>query len=167
MGDSFIVVEGYRSTPADRTNLRDDAWSFALDQRAFGPRRLVVAFADPSGRLRTIAHAPRSDPPENALEACIRHLGWAGAAAVAYCDEEVEEGPPSPRLAIDFALRRSVAAGYGVHLVDWIACDDQLFRSSRLATAPAAEWWDVPSPPPARPAGRGPGTPHRRVRRRR
>lgn len=167
MGDSFIVVEGFRSTPADRTNLRDDAWSFALDQRAFGPRRLVVAFADRSGRLRTIAHAPRSDPPENALDACIQHLGWAGAVAVAYCDEPVDDGPPPPSLALDFAMRRSLAAGYGVHLVDWISCDDQLFRSCRLATAPAAEWWDVPTRPAAGGAARRVGAPHRRVRRRR
>ncbi len=160
MGDSFIVVEGYLATPADDSNLRDDVWSFALDQRAFGPRRLVVVFADRSGRVRTIAHARRTDPPEDALDACIQHLGRGAAAAVAFCDEPVDDGPPSPRIAIDFALRRSVAGGYGVHLVDWIACDDQLFRSSRLAAAPAGEWWDVPD----RPSNAG-GRPSRDTRR--
>jgi hypothetical protein len=151
MDDTRIVVEGFLVPPADHTDLRDEVWSFALDQRAFGPRRLVVAFADPSGRLVSLAHAPRTDPPEAALEACIRHLGGE-AAAVAFCDDQVGEGPPPPDLETRFAAARSVAADYAVHLVDWIACDDSSFLSSRLSLDPYAEWWDVPAttwPPPS------------------
>jgi len=145
MDDTLIVVEGYAATPADDTDLRNDVWSFALDQRAFGPRRLLVAFADRSGRLLSLAHARRTDPPEAALDACIQHLGAGAAAAVAFCDQPVEEGPPPPLLVLQFALARSVAAGHGVHLVDWIACDDALFRSTRLALDPHGDWWDVPA----------------------
>jgi hypothetical protein len=151
MDHKLIVVDGYAATPADDTNLKQDVWSFALDQRAFGPRRLVVGFTDRSGRLRTLAHAPRTDPPEAALDACIQHLGSGAAAAVAWCDEEVVDGPPPVPLALTFALARFVAARHGVHLVDWISCDDSLFRSTRLALDPHGEWWDVP------PASRSPG----------
>ncbi len=125
-----------------------------------------MVFADRSGRVLTIAHAPRTDPPENALEACIQHLGQGAEVAVAFCDEPVDEGPPSPRIAFDLAVRRSVAGRYGVHLHDWISCDDQLFRSSRLAADAAGEWWGLPSPPP-RSGPRRRGTSHHRVRRRR
>jgi hypothetical protein len=145
MDPMLIVVDGYVATPADDTDLRADAWSFALDQRVFGPRRLVVAFADRSGRFLSLAHARRTDPPEAALDACIQHLGSGAAAAVAFSDEPVVEGPPPPELALTFAVARSVAASYGVHLVDWIACDDTCFRSARLAFDPDGEWWDVPT----------------------
>lgn len=144
MRSSRIVVNGYRAAERDRTDLREEAWSFALDQRAFGPRRLIVAFADASGRLRSLAHTRRTDPPEAALAPCIEHLGRGAAAAIAFCDEPVVEGPPPPGLAERFALACSIAAPYGVHLVDWIACDDHVFRSSRLALDPECEWWDVP-----------------------
>ena len=63
---------------------------------------------------------------------------------MAFCDEPVTQGPPPPDVAARFALARSIAAGYGIHLVDWFACDDDLFRSSRLALHPEADWWDVP-----------------------
>lgn len=53
-------------------------------------------------------------------------------------------GPPPAELAPRFALARSIALQYGIHLVDWIACDDDLFRSSRLALEPDEDWWDVP-----------------------
>ncbi len=144
MDDSLIVVEGYLATPADDTDLRKDVWSFALDQRAFGPRRLLVAFADERGRLLGLAHTRRTDPPETALRACIEHLGTDAAAAVAFSDEPVEEGPPPAALAVAFARARLLAGGYGIHLVDWIACDDTLMRSTRLALDPQGDWWDVP-----------------------
>ena len=86
----------------DNTNLREEAWSFALDQRAFGPRKLWVAFADADGTFRGLAHTDRTDRPELCVGPCIEHL------------------------------------------VDWIACDDQHFRSSSLALgAEPEEWWDV------------------------
>ena len=143
----FIVVGGCVATDLDDTNLKDDSWSFALDQRAFGPRRLLVAFADREGRLISIAHARRTDPPESALIPCIKHLGRGAAAAVAYCDEPVNDGPPPPDLAERFFDARLMAAAYGIHLVDWIACDDDMFRSTRFALMPEdedIEWWDVP-----------------------
>jgi hypothetical protein len=121
--------------------LRKDTWSLALDQRVFGPGRLLVAFAKRSGLLVTIAYTRRSDPPEMALDPCIQHCGRGAAAAVALCDEAVA---PPPELAPRFALARSIAASHGNHLVDWIACDDQLFRSSRIAVYPDDDGWDFP-----------------------
>ena len=144
MNDSLIVVEGLVATDLDDTDLREEAWSFALDQRAFGPRRLVVAFSDASGRFHGIAHTRRTDPPELALGPCIQHVGLRSAAAVAFCDEPVTMGPPPDDVALRFALARTIASDHGVHLVDWIACDDQEFRSFRLSVEPEGEWWDVP-----------------------
>ena len=150
----LIVVDGVLPTELDDTNLREDGVSLALDQRAFGPRRLLVAFADRDGRFRGLAHTERTDPPEKALGPCIQHIGLGSAAAVAFCDEPVSEGPPPPELGERFASACAIAAGYGIHLVDWVACDDQFFRSSRLALYPDDEWWDVPEvvertePPP-------------------
>jgi hypothetical protein len=144
MDNELVIVEGYMATGRDRTDLRKDAWSFALDQRAFGPGRLLVAFADRRGRLLSLAHCPRTDPAEAALAPCIQHLGRGARAAVAFCDEPVKAGPPPPEVAVRFALARAIAASHEIHLVDWIACDDQLFRSSRFALQPAGDWWDVP-----------------------
>lgn len=144
MRDQYVLVEGYVPTRRDRTNLRDEAWSFALDQRVFGPRKLLVAFADRSGRFRGLAYTDRTDPPEDALSGCIEHLGRGAAAAVAFCDESVSDGPPPDDLTERFERACVTAAEYGVHLVDWIACDDQLFRSSRLALYPGREWWSIP-----------------------
>jgi hypothetical protein len=144
MKSKLIVVDGYRATAKDKTDLRKDAWSLALDQRAFGPRRLVVAFSNRRGRLIGLAYTPRTDPPEMCLGPCIDFMGQGAAAAVAFCDEHVTNGPPPPGLGKHFALARSIAAPYGVHLVDWIACDDQLFRSTRFALEPGCDWWDVP-----------------------
>ena len=52
-------------------------------------------------------------------------------------------GPPPEDLATRFELARAIAASYGVHLVDWFVCDDDVFRSSRFALDPETEWWDV------------------------
>jgi hypothetical protein len=144
MPGKLIVVDGYRATAKDKTNLRDDAWSIALDQRAFGPRRLLVAFSDRRGRFIGLAYTKRTEPRENALGPCIEHVGRGAAAAVAYCDEVVKPGPPPPDVAPRFARARSIADSYGIYLVDWIACDDQMFRSSRFAVDPDCTWWDVP-----------------------
>lgn len=139
-----ITVSGFIAAAGADIDLRADVWALALDQRAFGPRRLVVAFADVSGRTRSLAHAPRPDPPELALAPCIAHLGRGAAAAIAFCDEPVVEGPIPIHITSRFRAARAIAAAAGVHLVDWIACDDLLFRSVRLALEPDAEWWDVP-----------------------
>lgn len=144
------LIEGFAFRGADAPNLQDDAWSFALDQRAFGPRRLLVVFTSADGGAISLAHAPRSDPPEAGLEPCIRRVGLGAVAAVAFCDEPVVDGPPPVDLADRFATARSVAAVWGVHLVDWFACDDDLVRSSRCALDPGKGWWDAPSArPPA------------------
>ncbi len=142
--NALIVVNGYVATAADDTDLRNDALSIALDQRVFGPRKLLVAFADRRGRFLSLAYARRPVPPEAALEPCIRHSGRGAKAAVAFCDEPVSSGPPPADLAERFALARSIAASHGIHLVDWFACDDDLIRSSRLALDPDGQWWDVP-----------------------
>jgi hypothetical protein len=140
MEDSLVVVDGYIITDDGATNLLDDAWSFVLDQRAFGPRQLLVAFADDDGRFRSIAYARRTDPPEAALGPCIQHVGMGTALAIAYCDEPVVAGATPPDLAERFHAARSIAAYYGIHLVDWFACDDNMFRSSRLTLYPDDPW---------------------------
>lgn len=145
MHDStLIVVDGYVATAADHTDLRNDALSFALDQRTFGARKVLVAFADRSGRFLSLAYCRRPDPPELALGPCIEYCGHGADAAVAFCDERVPAGPPPADLADRFRSARSIAASSGMHLVDWFACDDVLIRSSRLALDPDGEWWDVP-----------------------
>jgi hypothetical protein len=144
MGNDWIVVDGYVPTALDDTDLRRDAWSFALDQRAFGPRRLLVAFADADGRLRGLAHTHRTDPPEDALAPCIKALGAGAAIAVAFCDEPVIEGPPPPDLPARFARASEIATAHGLFLVDWFACDDEAFRSGRLALHPDEPWWAPP-----------------------
>ena len=144
--DCEIVVEGYRATGLADIDLREEAWAFAFDQRQFGPRRLVVAFGDRSGRLLGLSHTERSDPPERTLAPCIVHAGsqYRAAVAVAYCDEPVADAPPPPDLGDRFEHACSIARGLGVHLVDWFACDDTLVRSSRLALGRVDEWWDIP-----------------------
>jgi len=140
----FIVVESVVPTDLDNSNIREECWNFALDQRAFGPRRLLVGFADRTGRLLSLARAPRTDPVEIALAGVIDYLGHGVAAAIAWCDEPVRQGPPPPGLAARFRSARSVCSARGVHLVDWIMCDDHVFRSMRLSLEPDTEWWDVP-----------------------
>jgi hypothetical protein len=103
-----------------------------------------VAFADPVGRFRGLAYTRRTDPPELAFEACLVYMGAGAAAAVAFCDEPVTDGPAPREFTERFERARTLSAGYGVHLVDWIACDDQSFRATRLdAMRPDDEWWDV------------------------
>jgi hypothetical protein len=149
MPDTTVVVDGFRATARDHTDLSSfrEALGFALDQRAFGPRRLVVAFTDADGRLRTLAHAPRPDPNDLALRGCIHHLGAGAAAAVAFNDERaVDDGTLPPDIHDRLWQYRLMCRASGIHLVDWIACDDQAVRSFKLAVEPNAadEWWDVP-----------------------
>lgn len=142
---THIVVDGLRATAHCEDNLRDEVWSLALDQRAFGPRRLVVALADPSGRLVGLAHTPRLEVPELAIGPCIGHVGAGASLAIAYCDEPIDREAIPDDVGPRFALAREVASGHGVHLVDWIACDDDCFRSTRLALGVEPDdWWDAP-----------------------
>jgi hypothetical protein len=144
----LIVAEGVVPVVASELDdVADQIWSYAMDQRAFGPRRLWVVFTNAAGRLRTLAHANRTDRPLLAFEACLKHLGAGAAAAVALCDEPVAPGPLSIDRLERFNEARILAATYGVHLVDWIACDDGAFRAIRLLTLRPSEqpdWWDVP-----------------------
>jgi hypothetical protein len=148
MSTSLIVVEGF--VPVAESELDDvpnQIWSYAMDQRAFGPRKLLVVFTNAAGRLHALAHANRTDPPILAFAACLDHLGAGAAAAVALCDEPVAPGPLSIELLERFTEARALAEAYGVHLVDWIACDDEAFRAIRLLTLTPSEqpdWWDVP-----------------------
>jgi hypothetical protein len=144
----MIIVEGV--APVAESELDDvpnQIWSYAMDQRAFGPRKLLVVFTDGAGRLRTLAHANRTDRPLLAFEACLDHLGAGAAAAIALCDESVTPGPLSAEVLERFTEARALAQLYGVHLVDWIACDDDAFRAVRLLTLTPSEqpdWWDLP-----------------------
>jgi hypothetical protein len=147
MHDTLVVVEGFvpaaHAEPDDLSSF-GLAMSFALDQRAFGPRRLLVAFADADGRMRGIAHTKRTDPIELALRGCLQYMGDGAAAVVAFNDEPVAWGEPPPELADRFWVWHAMCASAGVHLVDWICCDDQLFRSTKIALQPDTDWWDVP-----------------------
>lgn len=143
MRGGLIIVDGYLPTALDNTNLRADPWSIALDQRAFGPGRLLVAFADADGRFRGLAFTARTDPIEPAFAACLDFLGNGAAAAIAYCDEPVTEGPPSIELLDRLSRTQAIAAELGICLVDWISCDDQLFRSSRLSMKSPADTWPL------------------------
>jgi hypothetical protein len=141
-----IVVEGVVAVDPKELLLREEMWEIALDQQAFGPCRLLVATADRAGHLLAIAHTVRTVPPELALACCLDHLGRGAAAAVAFSDEPVSWGPPPPDLGEKFAIARETAAAFGVHLLDWLACDfeTELFRSTRIALEPGSEWWDLP-----------------------
>jgi hypothetical protein len=147
---NVIVVDGVvpvRESGLD--NLRDQVWAFAMDQRAFGPRQLWVAFADADGCFRGLAFTDRTDTPLLSFAACLDYLGNGAAAAVALCDEPVPAGPPTNDFLRRFAIAGDIADDYGIHLVDWIACDDEQFRAARLMTLAPSEqpdWWDAPEP---------------------
>ncbi|MCU4185894.1 hypothetical protein K6U06_16105 [Acidiferrimicrobium sp. IK] len=148
MRDPQITVDGYQVGDRSRLDMHDCVWSLALDQRAFGPRRLIVCCTDRDGRVLGMAHTGRTDPPELALGPCLAHIGAGASAAVAFCDELLSVGPPPPDLGPRFAAARAIAHHHGIHLVDWIACDDRLLRSARFALQPDTEaegWWDVPA----------------------
>src|SRR4051794_39304626 len=115
MSPSLIVVDAV--VPVEDSELDDvpnKIWSYAMDQRAFGPRKLWVVFANAVGRFRGLAYANRTDPPLVAFEACLAHLGAGAAAAVALCDEPVAGGPPSAKITGRFTAARSIAEAYGI-----------------------------------------------------
>jgi len=156
---SIVVVDALVPNPeVDHDPLPDQILGIALDQRAFGPRQLMVAFADHDGRFLALTYCRRTEPAATALKACLLHFdtigrgGEADAAAVVLCDEKVEDGPAPPGFVATFERARRMARMHRVHLVDWIACDDDRFRCARLSTmTPASEpdWWDVPASPTA------------------
>ncbi len=144
MQDTELIVEGLVATGRDPIDLRTESIALAFDQRCFGPRKLIVAFAGTDGHLISVASTRRTEPPEAALGPCIEHVGRFAAAAVAFCDEEVIDGPPPPGFVDRFFRARAITAGYGIHLVDWFACDALAIRSSRWALDAEDEpWWDV------------------------
>lgn len=138
----LTIVDGYRFTGSDLDLSTIDAWAIALDQRAFGPRQFLVVTAHADGRVLSLAHCERTDPPEWALRCCLDTLDDGAAAAVAYSDEPVANDP-SPDLVERLAAARAAALEHGVHLVDWMLCDDSQFLSMRLAVEEVDEWWDL------------------------
>lgn len=151
---NVIIVDALEPNPEfDHDPLPEQIVGIALDQRAFGPRQLMVAFAAYDGRFVAMTWARRTDPIDAALEACLCHFdaigrgGEAVAAAVVLCDQPVEDGPASPEFLATFELARTLARAHRIHVVDWIACDDDRFRGARLRSIRPAtdpDWWDVP-----------------------
>lgn len=145
MPEIFLVVERLVIAEADdRFDLCEHAWEMALHQRIFGPRRLIVAMADAAGDLREVLHTERTHPPELGFAVCLEQAGRGLTAALALCDEPVALGPPPDDLAARFATARAAAMLHGVLLLDWIACDDRMLRSARLALDPDLERWGGP-----------------------
>ena len=148
MESGLIIVELVVAEGPDVLSLRNDAWSLALDQQAFGPGRMLVATADRAGRLLAVAHTPTTDPPHLALACCLDHTlrnGIIPEAAVVFNDEQVQWGSPPAELKFRFATCREQCAQFGVHLVDWFCCDpvNDLVRSARAAFEPSSDWWDA------------------------
>ncbi len=145
MHQQTIVVEGFQNT-GDGPDLSDvAAIEFALDQRAFGRERLVVAGTDRRGTLVGLVHCPMTDPVETSFECCLDQLRDFGAeAAVAYSDEPVEKGSITAELRNRFGRTRAIAAVFGIHLVDWIQCGDTRIQSLKFGSSEDATWWDVP-----------------------
>lgn len=130
---SAFVVECYRSTDIDGTNLLRDTPSLLLDQRAFGPRR-CPRLAD-----ETIALECSIDTVLSKNAAALEHV----SAAVVFNDEPVSEGMPED-LDVRFAAASEVFRRHGIRLVDWWMCGDQLFRSLHYALHPGEPWWPWP-----------------------
>jgi hypothetical protein len=138
-----IIVEGYAYV-GDELDLRgNDFWGLALDQRAFGPQRLVVVTAGSNGAAIGLAHCERTEPPELALKCCLHTLNDGAAAVVAYSDEPVSADPPIG-LGDRLDAARAAAREFGVHLVDWVMCDDDQMRSMRFTLEDCNPWWDAP-----------------------
>lgn len=115
--------------------------SLALDQRAFGPRKLWVAFGERDGTFLGLAYTRRIEPIDAAFEACLDYLGSQAATAVAFLDEAVSAGKPPSSVWERFDRLRALAVVYGVTLVDWISCDDELIRTTRAGRCKPGEWW--------------------------
>lgn len=80
---------------------------------------------------------------------CLAALDDDARAAVASSDEIVTWGPPPLELEERWWTARGVALERGVHLVDWIVCDDLLVRSIKLGLDhhggdhDESDWWDA------------------------
>ena len=136
-------VDCYRNISNDLDLSGPDLFGLALDQRAFGPRRLVVVTARPDGAAVGLAHCEQTELPELALRCCLAALEDWGAVAVAYSDEPVFADPPiGLRDRLDSA--RDAARDFGVHLVDWFMCDDSVMRSIRITLEECNHRWDLP-----------------------
>jgi hypothetical protein len=165
---STTIVEGYHCTGDDLDLSGTDFWGFALDQRAFGPRQLVVVTATRDGAVLGLAHCERTELPELALKCCLAALDDGAAAAVAYSDEPVSADPPIG-LCNRMNTARVAAREFGVHLLDWIMCDDIQMRSMRMTLEECNHWWDAPDagppfaapPPQADSRNRSPQRPRR------
>ncbi|HEX4863154.1 MAG TPA: hypothetical protein VFV02_03725 [Acidimicrobiales bacterium] len=145
MDCEWLVVRGWRYEVGDLELTCANAFKLAVEQRAFGSQRLVVAGADRDCRFLGLVHCPITDQPELALEYCIGALESDGlAAAVAYSDEPIRLGVGSSDLAVRFFRRRAAAADHGVHLVDWMFCDTKYVLSLKYRLIENARWWDLP-----------------------
>ena len=142
---SITIVEGYHVTDGRLDLSGTDFWGIALDQRAVGPGRLVVVTAHPDGTVVGLAHCRRGEMPELALQYCLAALDDGAAAAVAYSDEPVSADPPIG-LCDRLDTARVAAGEFGVHLVDWVMCDDTRIRSMRLTVEDFDHWWDAGPP---------------------
>lgn len=149
-----IPVEAWAPSPdAELGPFSELVLGVTMDQRAFGPRRLLVIFGSLDDRFVSLQHCPTTQGLDNALLACLWHFDVVGrggersAVAVALSDEAVVAGPPPEDFLLRFEAARAVAADAGVHLLDWVACDDEQFRFARMRpTGPLPDpgWWDVP-----------------------
>ena len=120
MEEEYVVVEGLvrrGRRKRDRLNLRTDAWSIALEQRAFGPRRLMVAFASADGDVRSVADAARMIDETGCHGIALGRGALANPWVFRQFDRWVRTGDPGPRATyherLDFMrlhLRR---------LIDW------------------------------------------------
>jgi hypothetical protein len=153
MDRTTVVVDALMARDKHDVSLRDDAWSIALDQQAFGPGRILLAAADHAGDLLAIIHTRTTDPPDLGLAYCLEHLLGlaltpAAAAAVVFTNERVGFGPPPPDLEFHFRAAREMVKVFGLHLVDWFACDrrGELIRSTRMAIDPDSDWWTCREP---------------------
>jgi hypothetical protein len=149
MSRNPIFVDGFVPAPeAPREDVRDDVWAYAIDQRAFGPGKLWVVFADDDATFRGLAYTRRTSPWQLGFHACLLYLGAGAAAALVLNDEPVAAHEPTGELRTRLTVARAAAQPLGVHIVDWIACDDDQFRAARLRAfnpADQPKWWDLPT----------------------
>jgi hypothetical protein len=140
---SITIVEGCHYSGNDLDLSGTDFWSLALDHRPFGSGQLLVVTAHSDGRVMGLAHCRQTELPELALKCCLATLDDGATAAVAYSDEPVSADLPVG-LGDRLDAARHAAREFGVHLVDWILCDDVQIRSMRMALEDCDHWWDAP-----------------------
>lgn len=144
------VVHVLEATEEAGINVIHDWPSLCLDQRAFGPRRLLVAFADRTGLMLYLTYADRLDDLGLALrcavDTVVRNDGSRSglAAVVAFNDEPVSTEIPAD-VGERFTAASLVCAEHDLRLVDWLMCDDDMFRSMRFSIDPDTDWWPWPT----------------------